>query len=379
MAPEEEEETEPVQRKLIQREAALEDEEEPELVQGKPALQRKESPTGFQAQSGLEQQLDSSKGSGSPLPDDVRSFMEPRFRADFSQVRVHTGSEAVQMNQDLNAQAFTHKQDVYFGAGKAPGNDALTAHELTHIAQQTGKLQKKSNSGIPTIQLKCSVCEGEKEVNRMNIAACKRINAVQKTDGVQINRISDRTLVQMQPKGGESKICNEKPKITDTSPVPVDILADSFSDFMNQMVPKLGGFPHMQPNYAWDFETDEKGRVTAVNMVLNTTILRPRWSGGRPTQKDGDLINKTVELIKLHEEAHRSIQREGLEAVVCTLIGKTPTAAEKLLKAAIKKRCLAQENFDSTHGTVKGVKGSDGDYVNVEVTNLPKKPNYDCG
>lgn len=84
--------------------------------------------------------LESSKSGGSPLPADVRTFMEPRFGADFSQVRVHTGSEAVQMNRDLNAQAFTHRQDVFFGDGKAPAKDALTAHELTHVVQQTGAI-----------------------------------------------------------------------------------------------------------------------------------------------------------------------------------------------------------------------------------------------
>ena len=140
MAPEEEEDPDAkaLQGKLIQREAALpEEEEDPDAgaLQGK-LIQRKAA--GFQAQPRLEQQLDSSKSGGSPLPDDVRAFMEPRFGADFSQVRVHTGNEAVQMNQDLNAQAFTHKQDLYFGAGKAPANDALTAHELTHVVQQTG-------------------------------------------------------------------------------------------------------------------------------------------------------------------------------------------------------------------------------------------------
>jgi hypothetical protein len=89
-----------------------------------------------EAGSALESQLSSSKGGGSPLSDEVRSFMEPRFGTDFSGVRVHTGSESVQMNRDLNAQAFTHGQDIYFGSGKAPGNDALTAHELTHVVQQ---------------------------------------------------------------------------------------------------------------------------------------------------------------------------------------------------------------------------------------------------
>ena len=99
------------------------------------------SPAMLQLQPDIESQLNANKGGGSPLPDPVRSFMEPRFEADFSQVRVHTGSESVQMNQDLNAQAFTHRQDVYFGAGKAPAKDALTAHELTHVVQQTGGVQ----------------------------------------------------------------------------------------------------------------------------------------------------------------------------------------------------------------------------------------------
>lgn len=97
----------------------------------------------FQAGSNVESQLSSSKGGGSQLPDEVRSFMEPRFGVNFSQVRVHTSSEAVQMNQDLNAQAFAHKQDIYFGAGKSPAKDALTAHELTHVVQQSDKTHLK--------------------------------------------------------------------------------------------------------------------------------------------------------------------------------------------------------------------------------------------
>jgi hypothetical protein len=87
--------------------------------------------------SDLESRLNSSKGSGSPLTNEIRGFMEPRFGADFSSVRVHTGTDAVQMNRDVNAQAFAHGQDVYFGAGKRPGKDALTAHELTHVVQQS--------------------------------------------------------------------------------------------------------------------------------------------------------------------------------------------------------------------------------------------------
>ena len=44
----------------------------------------------------------------------------------------------IQMNRDVGAQAFTHGSDIYFGAGSSPTNLELTAHELTHVVQQTG-------------------------------------------------------------------------------------------------------------------------------------------------------------------------------------------------------------------------------------------------
>ena len=115
-------------------------------VQMRQMIQRAAQIDGNQASGDLESRLNASKGGGSPLSEEVRGFMEPRFGADFSGVRVHTGSEAVQMNQELGAQAFTHGSDVYFGAGKSPGNNELTAHELVHVEQQTGHIiQRKYN------------------------------------------------------------------------------------------------------------------------------------------------------------------------------------------------------------------------------------------
>lgn len=90
------------------------------------------------ASSGQESQLNLNGSSGSPLPQNVRSFMEQRFGTDFSYVRVHTDSDAVQMNKELNSHAFTYGSHIYYGAGKSPGNDHLTAHELTHVIQQMG-------------------------------------------------------------------------------------------------------------------------------------------------------------------------------------------------------------------------------------------------
>jgi hypothetical protein len=74
------------------------------------------------------------------LPESTRAFFEPRFGADFSQVRVHTDSNAAESARGVNALAYTLGRDVVFGAGSyAPGTtggNRLLAHELTHVVQQ---------------------------------------------------------------------------------------------------------------------------------------------------------------------------------------------------------------------------------------------------
>ncbi|MFC4635127.1 DUF4157 domain-containing protein [Dokdonia ponticola] len=96
----------------------------------------------------VENTLQSTKGGGSPLDTNTRGEMESGFGADFSSVRVHNDSTAVQMNQQLGAQAFTNGSDIYFNEGNYnPGSDSgkhLLAHELTHTVQQGGaSIQRK--------------------------------------------------------------------------------------------------------------------------------------------------------------------------------------------------------------------------------------------
>jgi outer membrane protein OmpA-like peptidoglycan-associated protein len=79
---------------------------------------------------------------GRPLPAALRQDMEGRFGYNFSGVRVHTGTAAEQSARDVNAQAYTVGRNVVFGAGRfVPGSHEgmrLLAHELTHVAQQSG-------------------------------------------------------------------------------------------------------------------------------------------------------------------------------------------------------------------------------------------------
>src|SRR5262249_40348171 len=141
-----------VQRRLVHNEGS-EDKERPvqakffsetsrEPLQRQPDTEEDETAgaltESFEAGADVETQVSQRQGRGRPVPDGVRTYMEPRFGVDFSQVRVHTGSDAIHMNRDVGAQAFTHGSDIYFGEGHCPSNLELTAHELTHVVQQTG-------------------------------------------------------------------------------------------------------------------------------------------------------------------------------------------------------------------------------------------------
>ncbi|MFM7464596.1 MAG: DUF4157 domain-containing protein, partial [Cyanobium sp.] len=79
---------------------------------------------------------------GQALAPSERDFFEPRFGADFSQVRVHTDDLAQQSARDVHALAYTVGSHVVFGAGRyapsSPEGQRLLAHELAHVVQQGG-------------------------------------------------------------------------------------------------------------------------------------------------------------------------------------------------------------------------------------------------
>ena len=123
---------------LTEDEAQPEDEAPEEYtLSTKPPIQAKGAAPAVP--NNFESQLSQNRGSGRPLPDQTRAFMEPRFGADFSNVRIH---ETPDLASAIQAQAFTHGQDIYFNSGKynpgSSGGKELLAHELTHVVQQNG-------------------------------------------------------------------------------------------------------------------------------------------------------------------------------------------------------------------------------------------------
>ncbi|MCW5317441.1 DUF4157 domain-containing protein [Nostoc sp. KVJ3] len=246
---------------LLQREAMPEEEEELQTKLLNTSIQREILPEeelqtkrslqqftdgSFQTGANFESQLNSSEGGGSPLPDPVRSFMEPRFGTDFSQVRVHTGTQAVQMNQDLNAQAFTHQQNIFFGAGKSPGNDALTAHELTHVVQQTGTAQRKliQRAINPTYDLTHGVFEVNATPNGASLPITIRFKP--KTTApysnqiglIQIVRLTNATGTNVEP---QSLPAARGASLRTTADATTGVEGGYFTDVLHNDAPAHGG------------------------------------------------------------------------------------------------------------------------------------------
>ncbi|WP_293163664.1 DUF4157 domain-containing protein [Okeania sp. SIO2C9] len=119
------------------------------------AVNRMNGYRGGEATGDLESSINSARGSGQPLDQGLQEKMGQAMGADFSGVRVHTDAQSDQLNQSIQAKAFTTGQDVFFRQGayepSSRGGQELIAHELTHVVQQNGvAVQRKSHSEVET-------------------------------------------------------------------------------------------------------------------------------------------------------------------------------------------------------------------------------------
>lgn len=58
--------------------------------------------------------IKTSAGRGNSMDSGTQSFMNTRFNNDFSNVKIHTDSEAIHLSRNLKAKAFTVGSDIYF-------------------------------------------------------------------------------------------------------------------------------------------------------------------------------------------------------------------------------------------------------------------------
>jgi len=123
-------------------------EEEP--VQKKGLDGYSDGPDFFDASLSAEMNL-----GGHALSPDVQADMQDSFGADFSKVRIHHDSRSRDLNEEVQAKAFTHKNHIFFNENQydpgSVGGKHLLAHELTHTLQQGGSkpatIQRKIGDG----------------------------------------------------------------------------------------------------------------------------------------------------------------------------------------------------------------------------------------
>ncbi len=109
-------------------------------------VHRKENSNSIpQGNNALDSYVSSLSSSGQSLPEASRQFFEPRFRQDFSNVKIHTDSVAAKSAQSINALAYTTGNNIVFNQGQySPNTESgqrLMAHELTHVVQQANRIQ----------------------------------------------------------------------------------------------------------------------------------------------------------------------------------------------------------------------------------------------
>ena len=128
-------------------------------------------------------------GSARSLDSGVRKTFEARFSADFSQVRVHVGSQAAESAKAVSARAYTVGRDIVFGAGQyAPGTTSgqrLLGHELTHVVQQSGAV-----SAAGGLELGATGTAAEIEADRLSMLS--------ELDGGAVSEASATATVQRQ-------------------------------------------------------------------------------------------------------------------------------------------------------------------------------------
>lgn len=108
---------------------------------------------GAAVSSETENRIEASRGGGTELPGPVANQMATQFNRDFSGVRIHNDKEAAELCAETNARAFTVGNDIYFAPGEfSPESDSgreLLAHELTHVVQQGGEVQRIMRDPAP--------------------------------------------------------------------------------------------------------------------------------------------------------------------------------------------------------------------------------------
>ena len=237
--------------------------------------------------SNIESQIQGMKGGGHSMDNDTTTAMESSFGADFSNVKVHTNSQAVQMSKDLNAHAFTVGNDIFFNEGRyqpqSKQGSGLLAHELTHTVQQGTSLQnKKINTSSLFNSLSAhsaahlsAISGGETPaLSKKEMAQLEKLPEEEMVKMQQMQMLQTKAVDEVQKKDSSLKLRRCTPSGRGSAPAvtPPTFTVSSFSTngSGNAVLAENGGLSVKSPTYS----SNAKVNVTGDNTEI------PNWEVG---------------------------------------------------------------------------------------------------
>jgi len=138
---------------------------------------------------------------GEPLSTQARQYFEPRFGADLSIARLHTGADADLAAKELGARAFTIGRHIAFRAGEYNPGSAMgrrvLAHELAHVVQQSGAVGASGGSAHRSLESEAELAAEQAlagRVPRLSSLAVAIPQALQAPDATGLENIPVTTM-----------------------------------------------------------------------------------------------------------------------------------------------------------------------------------------
>ncbi|WP_162996305.1 DUF4157 domain-containing protein [Mucilaginibacter celer] len=247
-----------------------------------------------------QQKIESSKGGGEPLPANTREEMEGAMGTDLSAVRIHNNSEAAGLSKNLQAQAFTHGNDIYFDSGKydtqSKQGQHLLAHEVAHTVQQSGGgVQKKAIQRAPTMGVASPVigagikADAANPINTLSQAIF--IPSVQIPD-LKYNMMPSTSNYTFRKVNGGGKHIDEWNKIAATG-------GTFATEFETKRQTELGAAA-TSATYFLTLPNEKKGTslshiITGDVAAIQATAARPFWDAAGANVDGGYDVDHKVE------------------------------------------------------------------------------------
>jgi hypothetical protein len=145
--------------------------------------------------------ISQARGGGAALDSNLQRQMGQSMGYDLSGVRVHNSPESNELNQQLNAKAFTTGQDIFFKQGEYnPGSSSgkeLIAHELTHVVQQSTGQVGGGGSGM-TVNPPGDVYEQEADRVASQVTNTTETGVSQTAEAGAVQRATPEEEIQMK-------------------------------------------------------------------------------------------------------------------------------------------------------------------------------------